>query len=43
MTANVSRSRALALVGASAFALAPSAVRAQAPPIRLGTLANGET
>jgi len=43
MSSNVSRSRALALVGAGAFALAPRAVRAQAQPIRLGTLANGET
>jgi NitT/TauT family transport system substrate-binding protein len=43
MNAQLSRSRALALVGASAFALAPSVVRAQAQPIRLGTLPNGET
>lgn len=42
MNGRVSRSRAIALVGASTIALAPNVVRAQAQPIRLGTVAKGE-
>jgi NitT/TauT family transport system substrate-binding protein len=43
MNSQLSRSRALGLIGAGALALAPSVARAQAQPIRLGTLPNGET
>jgi NitT/TauT family transport system substrate-binding protein len=39
----LSRSRALALLGAGALSFAPRSTRAQSQPIRLGTLANGET
>ncbi len=39
----LSRSRALALLGAGALALAPRVAFAQPTPIRLGTLVNGES
>ena len=43
MTANISRARSLALLGAGAAVLAPGRARAQTQPIRIGTLGAGDT
>ena len=43
MSARISRAGALATIGAVTVALKPGSLRAQSQPIRIGTLANGDT